>query len=514
MVEHDDSNTAVRRTITLEPAHYKPDAVGRQRRAEAKRMTWPNRLLLFLAVLGALLVVVYWLPQQRAVQTAPPTTLETSPSPKVTFEPAAMEPPEETIEVDESARAAQRTATQQLLDGLLAKIETLKKKSVTQWAAADFAKLDAARARGEQAYAEQRYQVATQAYQQAEQIADALLAHARELAQQEVATGEQALANLEAKMAEKAFIAALNIDPTLSAAQQGLARARTLDRVVALVTEAEGHERVGDINQALRAYREAATLDPQYDAATAAVTRLTTERAEARYRDAMSTGYAALERQAFAAARSAFKQAATHKPDAPEPQRALSEVTARESERRLANALQAARSAERNERWGEAIAQLRKAQKIDPDLAGIGARLATAQRRASLMQEFDEVLRDPSRLQNQKVYAAADALRQRAGAITDPGPQLSQRRAQLQQALTAARTAVTLLVHSDNETQVTIYKVGTLGRFAQRQLALYPGRYTAVGRRTGYRDVRVEFELSARDPAPRVEIRCVERIGG
>lgn len=48
---------------------------------------------------------------------------------------------------------------------------------------------------------------------------------------------------------------------------------------------------------------------------------------------------------------------------------------------------------------------------------------------------------------------------------------------------------------SDNLTDVQIYRVGRLGSFESRQIELLPGKYTAVGTRAGYRDVRREFTI-------------------
>jgi hypothetical protein len=65
---------------------------------------------------------------------------------------------------------------------------------------------------------------------------------------------------------------------------------------------------------------------------------------------------------------------------------------------------------------------------------------------------------------------------------------------------------------SDNATEVTVYRVGELGTFAARELELKPGRYTAVGSRRGFRDVRETFTvLPGRENGP-VTVVCVESI--
>jgi len=51
---------------------------------------------------------------------------------------------------------------------------------------------------------------------------------------------------------------------------------------------------------------------------------------------------------------------------------------------------------------------------------------------------------------------------------------------------------------SDNLTEVSVYRVGRLGRFTAQELLLRPGRYTVVGTREGYKDVRQEVPCEAR----------------
>jgi len=65
---------------------------------------------------------------------------------------------------------------------------------------------------------------------------------------------------------------------------------------------------------------------------------------------------------------------------------------------------------------------------------------------------------------------------------------------------------------SDNLTEVTVYRVGRLGRFSQRVLNLRPGTYTVVGSRPGYRDVRRRLMVSPNQSSKPLEVRCEEAI--
>jgi hypothetical protein len=54
--------------------------------------------------------------------------------------------------------------------------------------------------------------------------------------------------------------------------------------------------------------------------------------------------------------------------------------------------------------------------------------------------------------------------------------------------------------------------VGELGSFQTRRLSLPPGKYTVIGRRDGFRDVRYELSLAPGQQGAALSVRCTERI--
>ena len=98
-----------------------------------------------------------------------------------------------------------------------------------------------------------------------------------------------------------------------------------------------------------------------------------------------------------------------------------------------------------------------------------------------------------------------------AEAIANPGPRLQAQLAAAQEALAYASTPVPVTMQSDGLTDITLLHVKRLGTLSSQSLSLRPGRYTAVGMRNGFRDVRVQFEVRP-EQANTVEVRCVETI--
>ena len=61
----------------------------------------------------------------------------------------------------------------------------------------------------------------------------------------------------------------------------------------------------------------------------------------------------------------------------------------------------------------------------------------------------------------------------------------------------------------ENATRVTIQRVGEFGPFTRRELDLKPGRYTIVGSRAGYRDVRHDFTVAPGQEVQTISGRCL-----
>ncbi|HET8696151.1 MAG TPA: hypothetical protein VFO94_01620, partial [Gammaproteobacteria bacterium] len=82
----------------------------------------------------------------------------------------------------------------------------------------------------------------------------------------------------------------------------------------------------------------------------------------------------------------------------------------------------------------------------------------------------------------------------------------------LSRLVTLASTPIKVELRSDQLTEVTLFRVGTLGTFTAKEVELRPGTYTAVGSRNGYRDVRQTFTVVPGRDLPPINVVCVEAI--
>jgi eukaryotic-like serine/threonine-protein kinase len=94
----------------------------------------------------------------------------------------------------------------------------------------------------------------------------------------------------------------------------------------------------------------------------------------------------------------------------------------------------------------------------------------------------------------------------------DPGPVLRGQIDRLSALLPGFDKPVHLSLVSDNLTQVAIPSIGSFGSFTRRELDLKPGRYTVIGTREGYRDVRRDITVSPGQDNVTINVSCDEAI--
>jgi tetratricopeptide (TPR) repeat protein len=304
----------------------------------------------------------------------------------------------------------------------------------------------------------------------------------------------------------------LLIDPGNAEAQQGSGRAARLPEVLAAMAAATARENAGDLAAARQGYAGVLQLDQAWQPARTALARLDAGQAAAAYQQAMAAGLAAAAAGQGGTARDAYNRALALRPGDAAAQAALADLGRTETGARLqAQAAEAARLAAA-ERWSEAVKGYEALLAADPSLADARAGLAAARTRAELDRRLVATIAAADRLNEEPRARAAAALLAEARAVAPAGPLLTGQVAELARLVDIAARPVDVQFESDNETRVTIFKVGDLGTFASRTVSLKPGAYVVVGSRTGYRDVRQQIRVGADGVPTPVVVRCEEPI--
>jgi tetratricopeptide (TPR) repeat protein len=415
----------------------------------------------------------------------------------------------------EAQWAKQRKQSQQALGELLDKQSELEKIAVQQWASNAYDKALALAAKGDDLYRQKDYLGAANYYQQGAQKMQMIWQQSDQVFDQTMQKAGRLLQETNGVEAEKFFQLALSLRPDNSAALRGVERAQKIDQILSLKSKGQAFEKNQQLDEALSAYRQAQKLDRD---STLVLEPLNTVRNKILERDinqALAKGYLALQNNEFDKARSQFKRAKSLGNSSDKDKEitaALVEVDSQQTLYRIARQRKLAVQYKNEERWQQASATYTAILTIDPNLDFAKTGLINSRRRLALEQQLLSTIEQPERLSNKQVYQQSKILYEIAGTVNNPGNKLQQQTRVLATLLKKAITPVEVILESDELTDVTVYQVAHIGSFTNHVLSLKPGKYTAVGSRDGYRDVRKEFQVVLEQPASPVVIKCREKI--
>jgi tetratricopeptide (TPR) repeat protein len=479
--------------------------------AQTDRPSWMIPALLGLGVLAVL--VVFWLPGKVGPADIEPSAAIQTPEQTATAkQKKSKDQAEEASPWSDAQLAKMRKEAQDVLAEILEVQELLEGTGVELWAAEAFAQAKSFATEGDNQYRERQFTRATSSYQQALVGMNAILESEPDALEQQLAQARDYIEQGERELAESALAIAAAIEPNNDELRTLTARSKALEQLLPLLEQARVAEKNGDLATAEALLKEAATLDPQHRGTQAELARVSTAHTIMRFNDAMSEGYFALDERRFDAARGAFNRAAGLTPGSGEAASALMEVEAAKTADRLARLQTQGQSAEGKEQWQNAVDAYEQAIKIDSNIQYAQEGLQRSRIRAKLDRQFSSAIDAPERLADKAVAKATATLLRQAATISPRGSVLRGQIQRLEMLLEQANTPRSLTLRSDGETDVIVYKVVRLGQFQQHDLTLRPGKYTAVGTRNGYRDVRVSFTLTHDGTLPSVTISCTEEI--
>lgn len=257
--------------------------------------------------------------------------------------------------------------------------------------------------------------------------------------------------------------------------------------------------------------QESLRRDPQPQPAKDGAQR-STPRMDEEFRRVMSEGFAALTAGDHLRAQTRFLEAKALRPEAPGVAEALSQAESRLRTARIDAARQRAMAAEQREDWSGALAAYEEALSLEPALQFAQQGKERTAALVDLERRIAAFLSRPGLLDSDSQLEKAERLLQEVPAAAPLGARLNAEADKLGGLVQTAKTPVRVMITSDALTEVSVYRVGRLGRFVERELTLRPGRYTVVGSRDGYRDERRELVVTPGPDPIRVTILCKVKV--
>jgi len=409
-------------------------------------------------------------------------------------------------------RVQTREAAEEVLGRLLAKTRTLEGRGVQRWGGLTWKRGEDAYKEGDAAYLARDYETAAEKYAEAIEHIEPLLDQVDTVFRQTLTDAAQALDNADALEAVRLYELAVAISPSHAPAKAGLLRAQNLDTVLALTEQGLALERELELDAARQSFEQAVEVDPDWRVAVDGLERVRGTINQMQFDSRMTEGLMALADGDYLTARAAFRRAQELKPGSPEPADGLLQVDQGVRLNNIAALKREAQSLEANERWQSATDAYKSLLELDSNLTFAHEGVVRSNRMTELHQTLQGYIDEPDALSSPRNLQNATKLVVDITRMPDIGPRLASQRDELSRLLKRAATPLAVQLVSDNMTDVSIYKVGKLGAFNTTELSLRPGTYVAVGVRSGYRDVRLEFRVAPELDMQPVVVRCEEEI--
>ena len=355
--------------------------------------------------------------------------------------------------------------------------------------------------------------------------ADDLLIAAEATARDALKTGEtrfrkhldQASDSFEASdpvQAERHINQALQIKPGDAEAQALRGRIEVLPEITKLMETASRARAQNDSSAELAALEQVLRLDPMRVEVEDQYRQLVKDVAEQAFGAIVLEGMRAVRESDLAAAKQALGKAQKLAPGREEVVLLEKEVRHLENEIQIVRFLAEGQSLAAGDDWRGARDAFQKVLKIQASNAGAQSGIQLAERIMAADARVTGYLQRPDRLSASNVAAAARTALEDARSLSALGSQrLAELAKQLEDTLRDAETEVSVLVRSDNLTDIIVRGTGLVGRVTEKVISLRPGTYVFEGKRKGYRSKLVELVVVARSAAPmEVTVVCDERI--
>ncbi|WP_448566542.1 hypothetical protein [Thalassotalea ganghwensis] len=405
-----------------------------------------------------------------------------------------------------------RQQAQQILSEVIDLQNNLEERKVQLWSKKPFEQALNTASQGDLFYRNQEFEQAIAHYNQALDALTRIDESAETFFQQYLTAGRDAIAEQDAETAKSSLELAMHISPQNEQAKQLFDRSLVLEQVIDYLNKGDELVLERKLEQAKVWYEKATGLDPLSTLARDKLEDVSSRIIEQNFSKAMSRGYQQLQNKAYDRAIKSFQQALAIKPNAKLAQDALEQSHNEKTLAKIESLLSLAVADEQSERWLQAQQHYKKALTLDPTLvkAKVGELRATA--RLALDTDLKRIIDEPNRLASENIYNQAKSTFEDALAINKPGKKLSAQISAARAILNKMKVPVSITLKSDNITQVTLYKTGSLGTFIEKELTLTPGEYTLVGTRDGFRDVREDFSLGPNDTSKTIVIQCNEKV--
>jgi len=473
----------------------------------------------FISLLFCALIVFSFLPKyvadkhrkdlpEHQTQIESPSLAE--PTQAVEEEPEPLQEPPIGLSLKQVSALKQQAEV--LLLELIEKQKLLENKAVKKWANEEFNIALTLGSSGDEHFRNQAYQQAIAAYKDAVAILTDLETQVAPTLIEHLAKGDLALTQAEKDTAIVHFELVKSIEPSNTQAINGLKRAENIKELYALLEQGGKFEAANQFTGAKTTYQKASELDPLSPEAKTALDRVSSRLTQYEFTRLINQGYASLKKRQYGDARTAFTTAQKLAPNSDKPKQGIASIEQAIRSEKLSALTAEAQHFEDAQDWGNATKSYQQMLALSSNFPTAQQGLERSRQRESILSKLNEHINRKLRLGSSQVANEAKQLLKEISSINNPGSKIEQSAITLNELIQLANQPISITLQSDNQTDIAIFKIGKLGKFDQRKIELKTGKYTIVGSRAGFRDIRNILSVASDMSSKIISVHCDEPI--
>ncbi len=363
---------------------------------------------------------------------------------------------------------------------------------------------------GDTLFGERKFDEALVTYQTALADVKQLLADVHSTFDEFMSLGAHAILERKADEAIAFFEQAGEVKPQNHEFQISLERALLLPEINLLIRESDRAVLREEWDNAAKLLVEVLALDPQTSGIAERQATITAAQITQALQDELTRAYRALSDEDYDHAESLFKSVLANYPDNSAALSGLEETSRSRTVAKIESLLSRAELEEASLDLATALTTYNAVLEINSSVQlAIEGRDRVVEIVTST-QAMKEVQRDPAALSDNDAWNDAKAVLAVAERHRGHSDSFDKLLEEYTKTVNFASAPLTVVILSDNATEITLIKTGRLGAFERHEVALRPGRYELVGSRDGWVDVRKSITVEPNmNP---IHISCEQQI--
>ncbi|MAZ24370.1 MAG: hypothetical protein CMK41_01150 [Porticoccaceae bacterium] len=409
-----------------------------------------------------------------------------------------------------------RKSAQLILEELIEVRDILESQSVDKWGDSEFKSALKNVSEGDELYRTGDYLESIEKYKNALDQLISLKSRGKEIVQQAISESNKDIEKLDSELLIPKVRSSVNLASLIEPDNEDIkllkTRIENLPELFNQIMQSRQLIGSGNFYDAKNILTEASLIDPNRLQTKLRLNELQRLIKEENFTRFMSEGFNALNKNEFSLAREVFNEALITYPNRSDVREALVQLETRQTSFQISTKIAIAESEEKKENWQKALEIYESVLLQDSTLTDIQAKLINIRIRAQLDKNIQNFIYNPLTLSSESNYQSAKSLLLNAKRINNQGVKLKNQILKLSNIIEDSRKLFNINLLSDQKTEITIFKIGTIGLVEKYTMSLVPGKYIAQGRRSGFRDKRVEFVIEPSQTVKNITVICSEKI--